>query len=160
RTHLLKASGEVLGVKRPEILTTPSLDLAVAYGAAAYAWLRHSGGKTIGGGTARSYYIEVHPGTESDRLHVLCVVPRHMNEGVEVKLAEPVLDLTLGEPAIFPLYSSTVRDDAAGALLSVAPGQLKKLPPLHTVLRGGKRGGSAARQVPVTLAAKTTAIGT
>ena len=41
------------------MLTNPSLDLAVAWGAAYYAWLRHTGGRRIGGGIARSYYIGV-----------------------------------------------------------------------------------------------------
>ncbi len=44
---------------RPLVLTTPSLDLAVAWGAAYYGWLRHTGGRRIGGGIARSYYIGV-----------------------------------------------------------------------------------------------------
>ena len=44
---------------KPLILANPSLDLAVAWGAAYYAWLRHSGGRRIGGGIARSYYVGV-----------------------------------------------------------------------------------------------------
>src|SRR5437588_8644951 len=60
---------------------------------------------------------------------------------------------------MFPLYTSTVRaSDKAGDLLDVAPDQLLQLPPLHTVLRGGKRSGT--RNVPVTLAARCTEIGT
>src|SRR4029077_3916961 len=35
---------------RPLVLTNPSLDLAVAWGAAYYSWLRHTGGRRIGGG--------------------------------------------------------------------------------------------------------------
>jgi hypothetical protein len=61
---------------------------------------------------------------------------------------------------LFPLYTSTVRDDRPGQVLAVAPEQLLQLPPLTTVLRGGKRGGGGPKQVPVTLAARTTAIGT
>ena len=49
-------------------------------------------------------------------------------------------------------------DDKAGDLLSIAPGQLLRMPPLHTVLRGGKRSGT--KRVPVTLAARATEIGT
>ena len=45
-------------------------------------------------------------------------------------------------------------------MLIVQPDQLKKLPPLSTVLRGGKRGTGGQKTVPVTLAARTTAIGT
>src|SRR5207302_6909387 len=63
------------------------------------------------------------------------------------------------QPVLFPLFTSTVRsDDQAGALLQVQPDQLMRMPPLHTVLRGGKRSGT--RHVPVTLAARATEIGT
>src|SRR5262249_1450656 len=62
-------------------------------------------------------------------------------------------------PVAFPLYTSTVRgEDHAGDVLRVAPEQLLQLPPLHTVLRGGKRSGT--KGVPVTLAARSTEIGT
>jgi molecular chaperone DnaK (HSP70) len=43
----------------PLVLANPSLDLAVAWGAAYFNWLKHSGGRRIGGGIARSYYIAV-----------------------------------------------------------------------------------------------------
>src|SRR5438552_8150825 len=60
---------------------------------------------------------------------------------------------------MFPLYTSTVRgDDKAGDVLNLAPTQLRQLPPLHTGLRGGKRSGT--KNVPVTLAARCTEIGT
>src|SRR6266850_5868529 len=42
---------------KPLVLTNPSLDLAVAWGAAHFAWLKHTGGRRIGGGIARSYYV-------------------------------------------------------------------------------------------------------
>ena len=59
----------------------------------------------------------------------------------------------------FPLFTSTARaDDKAGDVLKVAADQLLTLPPLTTVLRGGKRAG--AKHVPVTLLSRTTAIGT
>lgn len=145
---------------QPLILSNPSLDLACAWGAAYYGWLRHSGGKRIGGGIPRSYYIGVEAGDESQsRKAVLCVVPRRLEEGEEVALPKPELELALGQPVLFPLFSSTVRgDDKPGDLLNVAPEQLLQLPPLHTILRGGKRSGT--KRVPVTLAAKCTEIGT
>jgi hypothetical protein len=43
-------------------------------------------------------------------------------------------------------------------LLQIQPDQLLQLPPLHTILRGGKRSG--VKTVPVTLAARFTEIGT
>ncbi len=151
---------------QPLVLTNPSLDLAVAWGAAYFAWLRHTGGRRIGGGIARSYYVAVEGAErpagrdgESPGLTVVCVVPQHLEEGQDVILDKPELELALGQPVVFPLYTSTVRgDDRPGDVLTVAPEQLLQLPPLHTVLRGGKRSGT--KRVPVTLAARSTAIGT
>ncbi len=148
----------------PLVLTNPSLDLAVAWGAAYFAWLRHTGGKRIGGGIPRSYYVAVETDTPGRGVHahsipVLCVVPRRMEEGEEVHMPKPELELALGQPVLFPLYTSTVRgDDKPGDVLRLPPESLLQLPPLHTVLRGGKRTG--AKRVPVTLAAKCTEIGT
>jgi hypothetical protein len=145
---------------QPLVLSNPSLDLAVAWGAAHYAWLRHTGGRRIGGGIARSYYVGVDVGQQQpETLNVLCVVPRRLEEGEEITLQQPELELALGQPVLFPLYTSTVRgDDQAGQLLHVKPNQLMQMPPLHTILRGGKRSGT--KRVPVTLAARSTEIGT
>jgi hypothetical protein len=152
---------------QPLVLTSPSLDLAVALGAAYFGWLRHTGGRRIGGGIARSYYVAVegsHPRSSGEPepvsgLTLVCVVPQHLEEGQDIVLEKPELELALGQPVVFPLYTSTVRpDDHPGDVLTVAPEQLLQLPPLHTVLRGGKRSGT--KRVPVTLAARSTAIGT
>jgi hypothetical protein len=160
---------------QPLALTNPSLDLAVAWGSAYYAWLRHTGGRRIGGGIARSYYIAVeYAGGANGKseaatpeptpasatpVTVLCVVPQRLEEGKEISLERPELELALGQPVAFPLFTSTVRgDDRAGDVLQVNPDQLLQLPPLHTILRGGKRSGT--KRVPVTLAARSTEIGT
>ncbi|VTS07904.1 hsp70 family protein [Tuwongella immobilis] len=156
----------------PLVLANPSLDLAVAWGAAYFGWLKHTGGKRIGGGIPRSYYLAVGgeipnpPDQESperllptDRQTVLCIVPRGLEEGQIISLGLPVLELSIGRPVLFPLYTSTVRvDDRPGDVLAVAPSQLLELPPLFTQLRGGKRAG--IKQVPVTLESRTTEIGT
>ncbi len=154
----------------PAVLTNPSLDLAVAWGAAYSAWLKQSGGRRIGGGTARSYYIQIEstsPATSDPNptpqtpnpLTFLCVVPRRMQEGDEIAIPKPELELALGEPVLFPLFTSTARpDDHPGDVLQLKPDQLLQLPPLHTILRGGKRAG--AKRIPVTLAARSTEIGT
>ena len=145
----------------PLVLTNPSLDLAVSMGATYYGWLRHTGGKRIGGGIPRSYYLAVDSSAaNAENRTVLCVVPQHLEEGEEINLPKPELELSLGQPVMFPLFTSTVRgDDKAGDVLQVQPDQLMKLPPLHTILRGGRR-SSGSKQVPVTLAAKCTEIGT
>jgi molecular chaperone DnaK (HSP70) len=167
RERLVQVLRHWYGVTReaydPLVLTNPSLDLAVAWGATYYAWVRHTGGKRIGGGIARSYYLGVGDAkketADKGPLTVVCVVPQHLEEGQEIALEKPELELALGQPVAFPLYTSTVRgDDSAGSILHVTPEQLLQLPPLHTVLRGGKRAG--VKHVPVTLAARSTAIGT
>ena len=141
----------------PTVLTNPSLDLAVAWGAAYSAWLKQSGGRRIGGGTARSYYIQIE--TANDEPTFLCVVPRRMQEGDDIAIPKPELELALGEPVLFPLFTSTARsDDQPGDILKLKPEQLLQLPPLHTILRGGKRAGT--KRIPVTLAARSTEIGT
>ena len=115
---------------QPLVLTNPSLDLAVAWGAAYFAWLRHTGGKRIGGGIPRSYYIAVETDTPGRGVHgaqhpVLCVVPRRLEEGEEVHMPKPELELALGQPVLFPLYTSTVRgDDKPGRVLRLPPEQL------------------------------------
>ena len=144
---------------QPLVLTNPSLDAAVAWGAAYFAWLKHSGGRRIGGGIARSYYLGVGSAAKDGKITLVCVVPQHLEEGHEIELEQPKLELALGQPVQFPLYSSTVRTfDKAGDLLEVDVNQLLQLPPLHTVLRGGKRSGT--KSVPVTLAVRVTEIGT
>src|SRR5262249_7363980 len=73
----------------PLVLTNPSLDLAVALGAAYFAWLRHTGGKRIGGGIPRSYYAAIEAQSEAARdrdVTVVCVVPQRLEEGREIAL--------------------------------------------------------------------------
>src|SRR5262249_48670330 len=107
---------------RPLVLTNPSLELAVAWGAAHYDWLRPSGCRGAGGGLARSYYIAVatgdaetsgrgdaetqapsvsaspRPRVPASQISVVCVVPRRLEEGQEVSLEKPELELALGQP--------------------------------------------------------------
>ncbi|MFO0945945.1 MAG: Hsp70 family protein [Planctomycetota bacterium] len=145
----------------PKILETSSLDLAVARGAAAFAWAKHQGARRIRGGAARSYYVGVADAREAatGRARVLCIVPHGLQEGEEVRIEEPPLELQLGQPVIFPLYTSTVRtQDRAGDLLTVEAGTLAELPSLTTILRGGRRAGM--KKVGVAIEAKLTEIGT
>jgi hypothetical protein len=148
---------------QPLVLTNPSLDLAVAWGAAHFGFLKETGGRRIGGGIARSYYLGLHTeaveAAERRATTVLCVVPQYLEEGHEIAVPKPELELALGQPVLFPLFTSTVRgQDKPGDLFDVAPEQLAQLPPLHTVLRGGKRSGT--RSAAVTLAARVTEVGT
>lgn len=159
---------------QPRILTNPSLDLAVAWGAAYYGWLRQSGGQRIRSGLGRSYYLGVAAGegnggkeslsgapadTTDETVTVLCVAPRQLEEGNEIRLDKPEMLLALGQPVRFPLFASAVRpQDQPGQILRLPRRHLQALPALSTVLKGGKRAG--AREIPVAVTARLTEIGT
>jgi len=148
--------------KSLRVLVPGSLDLAVARGAAHFAWLKETGGKRIGGGSARSYYIGLGGSTEDQpggSSTLLCVLPRQSEEGEWHSLDKPELELSLGEPVRFPLWSATTRPrDKAGDLIRAAEGELLSQGDLHTRLKGGKRAGT--RSLKVRLAARPTEIGT
>lgn len=157
---------------RPTVLSTRSLDLAVARGAAAFGWARAIGACRVKSNAARSYYVGVEasgsaaavvdePAKETGRSPqtVVCVVPHGMEEGKTVRIDQLPLRLRLGTPVVFPLFTSAMRAaDKVGELVRVQPGQLRQLPSVSTVLRGGRRAPSAP--VEIELEATLTEIGT
>jgi hypothetical protein len=147
---------------RPIVLTSASLDLAVAYGAAYYGLVRRGQGVRIGGGSARAYYIGLgkqrDPNSE-DMVSALCLVRHGMEEGEEVYIAEPEFEVLANQPVSFPLYASSTRTaDQAGAVLTLPMEQLSALPAIRTVLRFGKKAGVA--KIPVRVSARFTEVGT
>jgi hypothetical protein len=151
---------------RPLELAGSDLDLAVARGAAAYGRALRGHGVRIAGGAARAYYVGVGawpsapangPETSSAR-HVLCIAPRGMQEGSEIDIAMPEFEVLANAPVRFPIFASSTRNDAAGALLDVDPAALTELPPISTVLRFGR--SLEARPIAVHLRANLTETGT
>jgi molecular chaperone DnaK (HSP70) len=141
----------------PRVLTNPSLDLAVARGAAYYGVVRRGGGIRIGGGTARSFYVGFEA-QAADRPW-LCAVPRDAQEGEEIAISGHDFDLLMGQPVAFPLASSSVRpDDRPGDLVRADADSIRELPPLQSLMRGGRK--AKAERVPVSLAARVTEVGT
>ncbi len=141
----------------PRVLANASLDLAVAYGAAYYGVVRRGGGIRIGGGTARSFYV----GFQSDGSDRpwLCAVPRDAQEGDEIAIDHRDFDLLMGQPVAFPLASSSVRPgDRPGDLVAADPDSIREMPPLHSVMRVGRK--ARAERVPVRIAARITEVGT
>ncbi len=90
---------------QPLVLTNPSLDLAVAWGAAHFAWLKHTGGRRIGGGIARSYYVGIRNEADRNRNEDNDAVRRAATpgRGPGDRLDKPELELALGQPVLFPL---------------------------------------------------------
>ena len=131
-----------------------SLDTAVARGAVVYGLSRRGVGESIGGGTARAYYIGVEG--EGGRRQALCVAPKGMDDGSSVSVPDRVFNLRIDAPVAFPLYVYTGdRADAPGAMVQ-ADAELDPLPALETVLRDRSR---AAGEVPVTVSSTMTDTG-
>lgn len=146
-------------------LHSPDLDLAVAQGAAAYAWQRLSGqGLRIRAGTSRSYYIGLEssmpaiPGLEPE-LKAVCVAPQGMEEGSEARLSDQSFGLLLGESVSFRCFSSTVRaGDTMGTVVEQVA-ELEKTAALETRLTPPE-GWQAGEMVPVELHCNVTELGT
>jgi hypothetical protein len=144
----------------PELLTSPSLQQAVARGAAYYGHVRRGKGVRIHGGSARGYYVGVDVGAtaeDEERLSVVCMVRRGTEEGSTVELDRP-FEAHVNRPVSFQLYSSSVRTDRNGDLVVVEPDALVPLPPIRTLLRFGKKTGE--RRLPVKIGARLTEVGT
>ncbi len=144
----------------PRVLTNPSLDLAVAVGAAYYGVVRRGGGIRIGGGTARSFYVGFQAESPAAAGRPwLCVVPRDAHEGDEIDIDGRDFELLMGRPVQFPLASSSVRgDDRPGDLIADDPDSLRPSPPLQGLMRVGRK--ARAERVPVRLAARVSEVGT
>lgn len=159
RERLLEVLADWFG-SAPQVLTTTSLELAVARGAAAYGWARRTGAARIKSAAARSVYLAVTSQEEDDtKRTAICIVPHGLEEGHSVTIDQLPLELQLGEPVSFPLLTSTVRTgDRAGDRIQVGRDELAELSTLTTVLRAGKK--ATRQRVQVALEAQLTEIGT
>jgi hypothetical protein len=140
------------------------LDLAVARGAAYYAWVRRGHGLRIRGGTARAYYVGVEgnapaiPGVPAP-VRALCVAPFGMEEGTAADVPPEQFGVLVGEPTPFRFFSSSVRrEDRVGSWVEDVEGtdELEELAPLETTLPADGRAGQV---VPVQLQAAVTELG-
>ncbi|MBI3722973.1 Hsp70 family protein, partial [bacterium] len=143
--------------RRPRVLEAESLDLAVSRGAAYYSLVRRGKGTRIKSGAGRAYYVEV-GNVRKDERSALCLIPRGLEPGHEVSIAERPLELRANTPAAFPFFGSTVREDPPGELVPIDE-DMDELPPVHTVIRLKKR-SSSRTSIPVSLSAKLTELGT
>jgi molecular chaperone DnaK (HSP70) len=105
----------------PRELTGRAPELAVAEGAARYGLVRRGLAERIGGGTPRTFYVGVGKEAESrGRERAVCLAPRGLEEGSTVELARD-FRLYTNRPVSFKLYSSTIRADQPGAVLTLLP---------------------------------------
>ncbi|MDV5168948.1 Hsp70 family protein [Photobacterium rosenbergii] len=144
-------------------LDNPHPDLAVAYGAVAYAKARHGAQLKIGGGSARSFFLVLE--NKKREKQGLCLLPKGIDESTEIRLKDRKFALTLGEPVRFNLVSST--DDShtqAGEIFTIDEESFVSLPPFIATLDSDRdRAELAANQKDreeVTLACQLTEVGT
>lgn len=135
-------------------------DLAVARGAVAYAMARHGKGIRIGGGSARSYFIQVAAAQAAQQ--AVCILPRETEEGQPIQLKERVFALRIGEPVRFHLVSSiSDKRYSPGDIVTLDSTTFTLLPPIATVLTQDKdiRREDMA-EVPVQIQTTLSEVGT
>lgn len=147
------------------LLQGADLDLAVARGAAYFAYVRQGKGVRIKGGTAAAYYVGIEsampaiPGMPPE-VEALCIAPFGMEEGSSLSLPDDEFGLVIGEQVRFRFFASkTRRTDQVGVRLDYwTDGELEELNEIELMLH------SAANQhgniVPVHLSASVTEVGT
>jgi hypothetical protein len=144
----------------PGVLTTSNLESAVAIGAATYARLRAGLGPSmpmVKAGSGRAYYVGLHAPRGEQAVPAVCVISRGTEEGTEIRLEHPFTVAT-NRPISFSLYSSTIRSDRPGDILSLQPGDDSSgHTPLITVLRYGRK--SRQVELPVRLSVAFTEVG-
>ena len=134
-------------------------DLAVARGAVAYGMARQGKGVKIGGGSARSYFIQV--AGEEDNKQGVCILPRGSEEGQPVQLSTRSFALRVGEPVRFHVLSS-VGDNTyqAGDIVKLNENEFTFLPPIASVLNNANDKSTQTGEVTVQLQTTMTEVGT
>ena len=143
----------------PQVLPSRALGAAVAIGAATYAQLRAGVGRAalIRAGSAHAYYIGLQSAQGAGQVSAVCVLARGTDEGTRLTLDHPFRVAT-NTPVAFALYSSPIRPDRAGDLVTLELDEVQDHAPLVTVLRYGRK--SRQVELPVRLAVGFTETGT
>ncbi len=104
--------------RAPIVFENQDLDLAVAIGASYYSYVRATGaGVVVRGGLPRAYFIGVESVASSSSIQTVCLMPRGTEEGQEIRLDQPELQLLANTPVAFRLYSSLSRRKTKQAIL-------------------------------------------
>lgn len=145
-------------------LTSASLDLAVARGAAYYGKVRRGLGVAIGGGLPRTYYLKIDVKETSGQLisQALTLLPRGSQEG-RIFQSTQIFSLRPNTPVAFHLMTSHVRlHDQEGDLVDIDLTEMYALPPIQTILRFGRKQieSEPNSTLPVRLVIRLTVIGT
>ncbi|TWU45226.1 Chaperone protein HscA [Novipirellula aureliae] len=153
---------------KPEVLSSPRLDLAVAHGAAYYGMVRRGEGVRIAANLGRSYYMQVAasnapnsegPDPDTQPCQALCLIPGKAEPGQRFRADGNPLRLKIGTPVQFPLWVSSTRlADSVGELVQIDRTEMSPLPPICTALVQGKK--RLDEEVKVVIEAELSEIGT
>ncbi|NVK41053.1 MAG: hsp70 family protein [Oceanospirillaceae bacterium] len=156
RERLLDILGQWRGAP-VQALENRHPNLAVAYGAVAYGLARRGAALKIGGGSARSFFLQIDTAGDEGQQGV-CLLPRGSEEGREVRLAERRFALRLGQPVRFHLLSTSADTRyAAGELVAIDRESFVDLPPLFAALEADD---DDTAEVEVELVSTLTEVGT
>jgi hypothetical protein len=143
------------------VLTSGSLDAAVALGAAVYGRLRAGVGPSLSfvkAGSGHAYYIGLRAPEAEHPTPAVCVLARGTDEGTDARIDHPFTVMT-NTPVSFTLYSSTIRSDRTGDVVDLAVDEpIREHAPLVTVLRYGRK--SRQVELPVMVSVVFTEVGT
>lgn len=133
-------------------------NLAVAFGAVAYAGARRGQGVKIGGGSARSFFLKIDSVDATATAQGICLLPKGTEEECDITLAQHRFALTLGQPVSFSLCANSQdRSYSVGDKVDLEGEHFIDLPPLVTAL---KSSSDSTQQVQVNLVARLTEVGT
>ena len=147
-----------------DVLADSNPDLAVAKGAAWYAFVRQGNSIRIKAGSALSYYV----GLESSMpampgfappVDAICVIPQGAEDGTSFDIPIDDLALLVGEDSQFRFFCTNNRsEDELGSIVQDADLELEELPALHKNL--SLEADEAPRLIPINMKAIFTEIGT
>lgn len=130
-------------------------DLAVAYGAVAYLLARETAGLKIGGGSPRSYFLQVQTGKGESQ--GVCVLPKGTEPGAEIALPEHQFALRLNQPVQFHLLACSADDPfQPGDWVALSDERFLPLPPLVAALDAAE----SQAEIAVNLVTRLTEVGT
>ncbi len=141
----------------PLLLENKHPELSVAFGAVSYAIARRDKRLKIGGGSARSYFLQVDT-DKSTGQQGICILPKGSEEGDEVILKGRRFALRLGVPVRFHLVSLSGDGDFKPGDVTEINDLFHSLPPLAVAFEGDDSKPNA--EVVVELAVSQTELGT
>ena len=117
-------------------LHNDAISLAVSRGAARYCWIANqSSAERISGGYPHSLYLEVHGGRKSKERSLVCILPKGMETGHSITIAEPAFDLLVNQPVRFQCcYALKRQQDRPGTLSVWNRDEFRPLPALETAI--------------------------